>query len=413
MVTAPGRRHPQLGSSTPHAGPPPPLSLPENTSHGLAGNSAEKLYFSIYLYLHRQPPPHHPRSIQSANPSTLPSWGSTSVSNRLMVLMLAAGLSEPPRRPTMIRIVGSLGQPFGIVSILVARQTTVHRLPEKAHQSVLHVTAAPTLLQTPHMALNEKIAKLNRWHNESVDHNDDGGRHPPRGGRRRCNPSSGEEHKITKPPTLLSRMPARSYHACAGSSHKGTMDGHHPQCDNGSMSKRGRAPRKLSQAPSRPPQGRNLPPRAAGQDSIPPPKSHWALNAFADSHTLGLTIECVGDIAAAVARTHEWVGRCQLTPMRFQRECRNISTQVRKLILPNSEELLGRCFTPMMHPLKPPEGQGSTETLTQWIGNSAIEYFQGEETNNKRVSFPSEHEHETVNRIAVRTQFRRRPLLPS
>ena len=50
----------------------------------------------------------------------------------------------------------------------------------------------------------------------------------------------------------------------------------------------------------------------------------------------------------------------------------------------------------MMHPLKPPEGQGSTETLTQWIGNSAIEYFQGEETNNKRVSFPSEHEHETV-----------------
>ena len=41
------------------------------------------------------------------NPSTLPSWVSTSVSNRLMVLVLAAGLSGPPRRPTMIRIVGS------------------------------------------------------------------------------------------------------------------------------------------------------------------------------------------------------------------------------------------------------------------------------------------------------------------
>ena len=32
------------------------------------------------------------------NPSTLPSWVSTSVSNRLMVLVLAAGLSMPRRR---------------------------------------------------------------------------------------------------------------------------------------------------------------------------------------------------------------------------------------------------------------------------------------------------------------------------
>ena len=40
------------------------------------------------------------------NPSTLPSWVSTSVSNRLMVLVLAADLSVS-RRPTMIRIVGS------------------------------------------------------------------------------------------------------------------------------------------------------------------------------------------------------------------------------------------------------------------------------------------------------------------
>ena len=41
-----------------------------------------------------------------------------------------------------------VGQPFSIVGILVACETTVHRLPEKAHQSVLHVTTAPTLLQT-------------------------------------------------------------------------------------------------------------------------------------------------------------------------------------------------------------------------------------------------------------------------
>ena len=49
----------------------------------------------------------HPLSVQSPNPSTLPSWVSTSVSNRLMVLVLAAGLSGPPRRPTITRIVGS------------------------------------------------------------------------------------------------------------------------------------------------------------------------------------------------------------------------------------------------------------------------------------------------------------------
>ena len=41
-----------------------------------------------------------------------------------------------------------VGQAFSVVGILVARQTTVHRLPEKAHQSVLHVATAPTFPQT-------------------------------------------------------------------------------------------------------------------------------------------------------------------------------------------------------------------------------------------------------------------------
>ena len=82
------------------------------------------------------------------NPSTLPSWVSTSVSNRLIVLVLAAGLSGPPRRPNDYPHRRIVGQPFSVVGILVAGQTTVHRLPEKAHQSVLHVTTAPALLQT-------------------------------------------------------------------------------------------------------------------------------------------------------------------------------------------------------------------------------------------------------------------------
>ena len=47
---------------------------------------------------------------------------------------------HPPRR--------IVGQPFSVVGILVARQTTVHRLPEKAHQSVLHVATDPTFPQT-------------------------------------------------------------------------------------------------------------------------------------------------------------------------------------------------------------------------------------------------------------------------
>ena len=82
------------------------------------------------------------------NPSTLPSWVSTSVSNPAhgvgaggRSLRTTSPSNDYPHR----RIVG---QPFSVVGILVARQTTVHRLPEKAHQSVLHVTTAPTLLQT-------------------------------------------------------------------------------------------------------------------------------------------------------------------------------------------------------------------------------------------------------------------------
>ena len=49
----------------------------------------------------------HPLSVHSAQPFHVAVLGSTSVSNRLMVLVLAAGLSGPPRRPTITRIVGS------------------------------------------------------------------------------------------------------------------------------------------------------------------------------------------------------------------------------------------------------------------------------------------------------------------
>ena len=83
-----------------------------------------------------------------SNPSTLPSWGkhlgfepAHGVGAGGRSFRTTSPSNDDPHRRV-------LRQPFSVVGILVARQTTVHRLPEKAHQSVLHVTTATTLLQT-------------------------------------------------------------------------------------------------------------------------------------------------------------------------------------------------------------------------------------------------------------------------
>ena len=90
----------------------------------------------------------HPLSVQSAQPFHVAVLGKRlglepahSVGAGGRSLRTTSPSNDHPHR----RIVG---QPFSVVGILVARQTTVHRLPEKAHQSVLHVATAPTLLQT-------------------------------------------------------------------------------------------------------------------------------------------------------------------------------------------------------------------------------------------------------------------------
>ena len=90
----------------------------------------------------------HPRSVQSAQPFHVAVLGkhlglepAHGVGAGSRSLRTTSPSNDYPHR----RIVG---QPFSVVGILVACQTTVHRLPEKAHQSVLHVTTAPTLLQT-------------------------------------------------------------------------------------------------------------------------------------------------------------------------------------------------------------------------------------------------------------------------
>lgn len=116
---------------------------------------------------------------------------------------------------------------------------------------------------------------------------------------------------------------------------------------------------------------------------------------MADSHKLQLATECMADVAASVTRARQLTAQRQLSPPKFRRECRNISTQIRKLILPSGEELLKQCFTPTMHPLKLYQRNGKPETITQWFGNAAVEYRDGEASETKLVSFPSEYQHET------------------
>ena len=89
--------------------------------------------------------PVHPLSVHSAQPFDIAVLGkhlglepAHSVGARCWSFRTTSPSNDYPHR----RIVR---QPFSVVGILVARQTTVHRLPEKAHQSVLHVTTAPTL----------------------------------------------------------------------------------------------------------------------------------------------------------------------------------------------------------------------------------------------------------------------------
>ena len=116
---------------------------------------------------------------------------------------------------------------------------------------------------------------------------------------------------------------------------------------------------------------------------------------MADRHSLRLTAECMADVAASVTRTSELLRTDRLTPRVFQRECRDISTRLRKLLLPGGEELLKRCFATKMHPLTTARGNNSPETLTQRIGNGAIGFTVGQDPEPREENFQSEHEHET------------------
>ena len=138
------------------------------------------------------------------------------------------------------------------------------------------------------------------------------------------------------------------------------------------------------------------PPAGAKEEATIPPTSYWVLDRLADRHSLRLTAECISDIAVSVTRANDLLLTGQLPTRVFQRECRDISVRIRKLILPNDAELLKQCFVPTMHPLKTIDRSNNPETLSEWIGNISIEFTNGYDQQLQQVTLPSAHQHQTV-----------------
>ena len=162
------------------------------------------------------------------------------------------------------------------------------------------------------------------------------------------------------------------------------------------MSNRRRSSRKALQPRRQQAPRPTAQPSGAKPENASPANSYWALSPVASQHSLRLTAECMADIAVSVTRANELLRTDRLTTRVFQRECRDISTRVRKLVLPNDEVLLKQCFVPTMHPLRMPELTENPSILTQAIGNITIEYTEGEGTVPQKETIPSQHEHETL-----------------
>lgn len=122
---------------------------------------------------------------------------------------------------------------------------------------------------------------------------------------------------------------------------------------------------------------------------------HWEFSRVAGSHELKLTAQCIADIADPITRIRELSTSRELTPLNFQRQIRYLSIPIRKLILSGDELLLRRCFVPRLHPLKIPIDH-EPDVLTEWGGDIALSFTDGSSADVKRVSYPTEHSHETV-----------------
>src|SRR5918999_2480696 len=81
-----------------------------------------------------------------ASPFKLCSWVRVSVSKRLMVLALAAFLSEPPQSTTT-RMAGSWARRSASLVSVVASQAAVDGLPEQRNEVVLDVPAGAAFLE--------------------------------------------------------------------------------------------------------------------------------------------------------------------------------------------------------------------------------------------------------------------------
>ena len=163
------------------------------------------------------------------------------------------------------------------------------------------------------------------------------------------------------------------------------------------MTKRRRTKRndslpKAERQPARP----ERPPARNTSTNVIPTTSQWEVSPVADRHSLRLTTECLADIAVSVTRVNARLGPGPFPTRIFQRECRDISTRIRKLILPNGEELLKQCFIPTMHPLKLNDADSNPETLTEWMGDISLEYTLAGEDQPREVTLPTQHQHETV-----------------
>ena len=122
---------------------------------------------------------------------------------------------------------------------------------------------------------------------------------------------------------------------------------------------------------------------------------HWKVSSVADSHELGLTAECIADIADCITRVGELSTTGRLVPAAFQRESRRISVSIRKLILSSDELLLKRCFVPRLHPLKVPKHR-EADVLRDWMGDMSITFSYDGLPGEREVTLPTEHTHETV-----------------
>ena len=108
-----------------------------------------------------------------------------------------------------------------------------------------------------------------------------------------------------------------------------------------------------------------------------------------------LTAECIADIAECIARMGELSTSRQLTPSIFQRQIRQISVPIGKLILGSDELPLRRRLVQNMHPLGIPKDH-EPDVLGEWMEDIELEFTLSDSPGERRIPFSTGHNHETI-----------------